>query len=586
MQNRDINRKMPKRQTGYKKKYKSNKNDNKNKLLSNLTNGLLVGKVKKVGKKYLFFPRKIGSFYKSLEIDRNGYKSVKRDSLYTAHLAKNSEQKLLVRLQRELGRSGNLDIERNALSHEYNLDKGFPKPVESESMAINSTISESELTKRVDLRDKLIFTIDNDKARDYDDAVGIEKLRSGFRLWVSIADVSYYVKPGSYLDKEAYKRATSIYLTKSVVPMLPEKLSNDLCSLLPNKDRLTKTVEVIIEKTGIIKDYKIYNSVIRSKYRLNYSGVSGVLSKKKKLPPQQVELKKSLELMDELYKKLKKIRISSGYIDLNIPDPEIIEDSEGRIIDVVKLSRDTAHEIIEQLMVCANEVVATFINKNNHPSIYRIHESPEGESMVELNDQLRKLGYKKKIGTPLKAKDVQGILNYFKDKKQEISANLFLLRSMNRAIYTCNNKGHFGLGMKYYTHFTSPIRRYPDLIVHRVLDSLVNGLKAEYEKSRLASIGEHCSTRESFSDEVQRESIKLERVFLMRRYMGKVLDAMVISVKSFGLFVEFEKIFAEGFIPRRTIRRFNENKYYISQQVRVRVTEIDIDNRRVTLDLV
>ncbi len=575
------------------RKYRNNRRKTKNKpgksgssmTASTKPDSCLIGTVKKTGKKFVFVPRKLDRFYKSFDIEKNGVRP-RKNTLYSAKVVQSPKKGIMVKLDHEIGKAGSLDTERESLLYEYGLHEGFAEIVKKRVKNIKLSISESEIKRRTDLRDKLIFTIDGVRARDYDDAVGIQKLRDGYKLWVSIADVSYYVKPSSEVDLEAYRRATSVYLSKKVVPMLPERLSNNLCSLVPNEDRLTKTAEIVFSKDGSIKDYKIYRSVINSKYRLTYNRVTKILDGTEKLDRSDAKLQKSLQLMQELYLKVKKLRFDAGYIDLNIPEAEIIEDEQGNIIDIAKLKREPSHELIEFFMITANNVVAEFINKSDTASIYRIHDSLKQDSMAELKDKLRSLGYKKKIKNKIKAAEVQEILAHFRDTQQEYAANLFILRSMNRAIYSTNDTGHFGLGLDYYTHFTSPIRRYPDLIIHRLLDSLLEKKEPIYDLEMLSKISSHCSEKETLSDEIERESMKLERAFLLQNYIGQVSKGIIISIQSFGLFVELDDIYAEGFVPRRKIKRYDESRFHIGQQVTVKISNSDIDNRRAAFDLI
>ncbi|NIT13121.1 MAG: RNB domain-containing ribonuclease, partial [Candidatus Dadabacteria bacterium] len=357
----------------------------------------LVGTVKKSGKKYIFIPRKLSGLYKSFDIEKNGIRP-RKNTLYVAKLVQDTKRGLKVRLGQNIGKSGSEDIERRSLLFEYGLQEKFSSIVENTTESIGLSISRSEKKKRVDLRNKLIFTIDGERARDYDDAVGIQKLKNGYRLWVSIADVSHYISHSSEIDLEAYRRATSVYLAKTVVPMLPERLSNNLCSLVPGEDRLTKTAEIVFDRDGNIKDYSIYRSVIRSKYRLTYNEVAGILLKgTPRLKKSESGLKKSLNAMKELYLKIKKIRFDAGYIDLNIPEAEILEDERGHITDIVKLKREPSHELIEYFMITANQVVAEYIYGSKTDSIYRIHEALKQDSIGELKEKLKNLGYKKKI---------------------------------------------------------------------------------------------------------------------------------------------------------------------------------------------
>src|SRR4030067_663380 len=407
-----------------------------------------------------------------------------------------------------LGRSGGLDAERSGLFVEYNLPQEFPHEVVKESKGIPSDVVPEDLKGRVDLRSILTVTIDNDRAKDFDDAVGISLTQSGYKLWVSIADVSYYVKLGSIVDNEALQRATSIYLPESVIPMLPESLSDWTCSLVENEDRLTKTVEMDFNWEGMMLDFKIYNSVIRSRYRLTYTEVSHIIERKGKGSKRDQELIENLKIMNELYEKVKERRLERGGLDFDIPEPELIRDELGRTIDVVKSERNVAHGLIEEFMISAN-----------------------------------------------------------------------------RAVYSNEKEGHFGLALKHYTHFTSPIRRYPDLVVHRIVNSLINERRPPYDEESLEWTATHSSMRERFADEVERAAIKIERVYTMKHHVGKEFDGFVISVLPFGIFVELKEIFVEGFVPIEKIKNRGK-RFKIGQGVKVKVIEADLERRRVTLELV
>src|SRR3972149_9870546 len=484
-----------------------------------------------------------------------------------------------------LGRSGGLDAERSGLFVEYNLPQEFPHGVVKESKGIPSDVVPEDLKGRVDLRSILTVTIDNDRAKDFDDAVGISLTQSGYKLWVSIADVSYYVKLGSIVDNEALQRATSIYLPESVIPMLPESLSNWTCSLVENEDRLTKTVEMDFNWEGQMLDFKIYNSVIRSRYRLTYTEVSHILERNGKGSKREQELIDNLKIMNELYEKVKERRIERGGLDFDIPEPELIRDELGRTIDVVKSERNVAHGLIEEFMISANKAVAEYVHYSKTPSIYRIHEPPDITSIKELSLELRNLGYKLHVDGKLKAADIQRVIFESKDDSQKVAINTLILRSLKRAVYSNEKEGHFGLALKHYTHFTSPIRRYPDLVVHRIVNSLINERRPPYDEESLEWTATHSSTRERFTDEVEREAIKIERVYTMKHHVGKEVDGFVISVLPFGMFVELREIFVEGFVPREKMKNRGKG-FNIGQGVKVKVIEADLERRRVTLELV
>jgi ribonuclease R len=546
--------------------------------------GRFLGKFLRRGKTGIIVPRglKLPPFFVKL----SEVKGVRSESLVLAeikHLEPGSSDKRTAKVIEVLGKVGSLEAERRGLCVEYALPEDFPLAVVKESGRIPEDIPAKVISRRVDLREKMIFTIDNDKAKDFDDAVGILRLGSGYRLWVSIADVSYYVEVGSAIDNEALERGTSIYLPDKVIPMLPERLSNWVCSLVPGEDRLTKTVEMDFDNNGVMVGFRIYNSIIRSCARLTYTEVSNILEKGKKVGRKNSELVESLKIMKELFEKLKERGIERGELDFDLPEPEIIRDELGRTVDVIKSERNVAHGIIEKFMISANAAVAEYVSRLKVPSIYRIHEPPDYSSLKELAEGLKKFGYAFKPSRKVKPSDIQKIILESKGRGEELAVHTMILRSLKRAIYSTSEKGHFGLALKHYTHFTSPIRRYPDLVVHRIINSLIEGKRPPYDEDTLEWIANHSSVKERFADEVEREAIKLERVYMMRSHIGREFEGFVISVLPFGIFVELKDIFVEGFVPREKLKG---RKFEVGQDIRVRVVESDIERRRITLDLV
>ncbi|MFQ5788696.1 MAG: ribonuclease R family protein, partial [Thermodesulfobacteriota bacterium] len=420
----------------------------------------------------------------------------------------------------------------------------------------------------------------------FDDAVGITRVNSGYNLWVSIADVSYYVKLGSSIDNEALQRGTSIYLPDMVIPMLPEMLSNEVCSLIPDEDRLTKTVEMNFNNRGVMTGYKIYNSLIRSRARLTYTTASEILNKTSKGRGRKTELLESLHIMNELYEKIREKRIESGELSFDIPEPELIRDELGRTVDVIKFQRHKAHGIIEEFMIEANNAVAKHLFDSRVPTIYRIHDKPDIISFKELANDLKKMGYSLKTDGQIKAKDIQKVIFESENKPEKVAVNMLILRSLKRALYSTKGKGHFGLALKHYTHFTSPIRRYPDLVVHRVIDAMINNRKLPYNEEALEWISSNSSIKERYADEVEREAIKLESVNMMKSHVGSEFVGFIISVLPFGMFVELKEFFVEGFIPKENIKNITSREFDIGHRVRVKIEDVDVERRRITLDLV
>lgn len=416
----------------------------------------------------------------------------------------------------------------------------------------------------------------------------INKTKYGYKLFVSIADVSHYVAQNSLINHEAGKRANSVYLPDKVYPMLPEALSNHICSLVPNEDRLTKTVEINFSANGIIRNYRIYNSVIHSKVRLTYIQVSDLLSGKTNPGVEEKVIIKPLKIMDELGKKLKQKRLDDGELDFDFPDPELVRDKNGTVISVRKSKRNVAHGLIEEFMIAANKVVAEFMLNNKIASIYRIHEDPDPASARELKQSLSEMGYKMNVGKRIKPKDVQNVIFDTREKRDGKAVNMLILKSLKKAEYSTREVGHFGLALDEYTHFTSPIRRYSDLIVHRIIQSLLNNNGYQINKSQLDKISCHCSKKERISDEIQRESFDLERTYLMRDKIGEVYEGIVISIMPFGMFVELEEIYVEGFVHISEMRSGGKRSrwFLVGQKIKVKIKEADIAKKRIRLSLI
>lgn len=546
--------------------------------------GTILGKFIRDGKTGIVMPK--NGRVPSLIVRLSEVKGLRSGSLVVAEALRLSKRtgRPIGRVVNVIGKAGNLDVEKKGLFVDFNLPEEFPAEVLRESREIPAQILDEDLAGRVDLRGTLTITIDNDTAKDFDDAVAISRTDPGYKLFVSIADVSYYVKIGTAIDNEALQRGTSIYLPESVIPMLPERLSNQICSLVPGEDRLTKTVEMDFNQQGVMVDFKIYNSVIRSGARLTYTQVAEMLEKKRRFSKKDKDLVESLKIMQELYEKVRERSIAAGKLDFNIAEPELIRDELGRTIDVVKSQRNIAHGLIEEFMIAANNAVAEFTFRSRIPSIYRVHELPDIASLQELAAALNKMGYSLRVDSRLKSLDIQKVIFESKDTREELAVNTMLLRSLKRAVYSTDVKGHFGLALDHYTHFTSPIRRYPDLVVHRITNSLISERKVPYDVETLEWIAGHSSTRERFAVEVEREARNLERVFMMKSHVGEEFVGFVISILPFGIFVELKEIFVEGFVPREKIRR--GRWFEIGHEVRVKVIDADVERRRITLDLV
>lgn len=490
------------------------------------------------------------------------------------------------------------------LTYEYDLPKRFSQSAQTMAKEIaKTTISKRETMKRKDLRELPTVTIDGEAAKDFDDAVSIKKVRNGYILWVHIADVSHYVKWGTPIDLEARQRGTSVYLPDRVIPMLPAELSENICSLLPKTPRLTFTVEIHFNNSGEIRESLFYPSIIRTAERMTYTSVKKILVDK---DPDEIKQYRKLlpyfEAMAELCEILKKKRKSRGSLDFDLPEPEILLDIKGDPQAIIKAERNLAHFIIEEFMIAANEAVAEFLFNNKIPTLYRVHEEPEQNKIHYLTRIIKNLGITKE---DIKPKQFSEFLELIKDTDYEEIVNYLVLRSLKQARYSPENVGHFGLASECYTHFTSPIRRYPDLVVHRILKEFIT--KGKLSKNRLKTLEKilpeiaiHSSRMERRADSVERDSIQIMRVWFMKDKVGEELDGKVVMVNPEGLRIRLEEYFIEGFLPLSHMTddfyQFDEKRYCltgikrkrkftIGTPVRVRVSKIDIYEREILFDL-
>ena len=429
----------------------------------------------------------------------------------------------------------------------------FPEDVIKEAKRVSDEgIHEEELKTRRDLRNLNIITIDGSDAKDLDDAVYLEKINDNeYKLGVHIADVAHYVKEERKLDKEALKRATSIYISDRVIPMLPKELSNGVCSLNPGEDKLTLSVEMIINREGKVIDYKIFESILNNRFRMTYDEVTEILdNNNEELIEKYKEIVSMLRLMEELSLILRRKRDLRGAIDFEFPERKIICDSTGRAIDVRKYERKTSNKIIEEFMLVCNETVAEHYYWLNIPFVYRIHEDPDEEKMYEFSKFIHNLGYTLK-GNAVHPRELQQLLIKIKDTKDESLINNMMLRSLKKAVYSPDALGHFGLAAKYYCHFTSPIRRYPDLQIHRIMKGHLKNKYSEADLYKLAErtamVADHSSKMERIADEVERDTDKIKIAEFMSDKIGEEYEGVVSEVTSFGIFVELENT-VEGLI--------------------------------------
>lgn len=453
---------------------------------------------------------------------------------------------------------------------------------------------------RLDLRKTRHVTIDGEYAKDFDDAVLVKKTKKGYELFVSIADVSHYVKPGTKLDDEAYGRGTSVYFPGSVIPMLPDLLSNGMCSLKPDEDRLTVTARLLYSSEGEFLESSFSPSVIRSARRLTYTAVEGAVVKKD--PEVRASLKgvlKELELMGELALLLKQKRQQKGNLDFDLPEPEVILDMEGGVQDILRSERLFSHQIIEEFMIAANEAVARFLEARGMPLVFRVHEPPEKEKLTDFENLLATLGIDYRKGSKGNLY-LQSILDSVKDREHEFLINRILLRSMKQAKYSARNEGHFGLGLSSYAHFTSPIRRYPDLVVHRILKEYLASGKPFYDERELERMSVQLSDKERTTMEAERELEDRIRALFMQERIGSEYEGIISHITSYGFYVELFDVFVEGLVALSSLGddyyAFEENKfrlvgrrtrkiYRIGDKVKVRVATADVEKNTLRFDL-
>ncbi len=540
------------------------------------------------------------------------------------------------RVTEVLGEIDDPGMEIEIAVRKYEVPHQFSPETLAQAATLPDKIRPVDRKGRIDLTDVALVTIDGEDARDFDDAVYCEpasigkrvgrvKAPNGWRLVVAIADVSHYVKPGEPIDADAYERATSVYFPRRVIPMLPEKLSNGLCSLNPNEDRLAMVCDMLVTAAGEIHAYQFFPAVICSHARFTYNEVAAILAntrgpeaaKRKDLVPDLLNL-------HEVYRALLKERHKRGAIDFETTETQIVCDENGRIEKIVPRTRTDAHKLIEEAMLAANVCSADFIARAKHASLYRVHEGPTPEKKTLLQNYLRALGLGLSISDDPKPGEFAAIAAATKDRPDAMQIHTMLLRSMQQAIYTATNSGHFGLAYEAYTHFTSPIRRYPDLLVHRVIKALLTGKRyhlltgpsnpqpsnrknakpvksanAEDEKWEVAGV--HCSVNERRADEASRDVEAWLKCRYMRERLGEEYSGTVSAVASFGLFVQLDGLYVEGLVHITELGgeyyRFDEIRqelrgersgvrYVVGSRVRVQVSRVDLDGRKIDFRMV
>lgn len=499
-----------------------------------------------------------------------------------------------------LGNKNDFNVDVLSIIRSYGLKDNFSKKTKKEAVFIEKEIDVSKQKDRKDLRDLFTVTIDGRDSKDFDDAISIEKDEEDFILYVHIADVSHYVKENSEIDKEAYQRGNSTYLYNIVLPMLPEELSNGICSLNPNENRLALSLKMRINKLGKVVDYKIYKSIIKSNYRLVYDDVNDYLDNKEKVYDDEILIGK-LELFDNLYKILKNKREKRGAIDFNFTESQIDVNEKGDVLNISIFERGSANKMIEEFMLVSNETIASLFAYMDFPSLYRIHEKPKDEKVESFKNILNTLGYNIK-GKELHPKDFQEILKEVSGKDDESLVNMLMLRTMRKAKYANYRDIHFGLATKYYTHFTAPIRRYPDLIVHRLVKDFVDNKFENISQSslekQLAKNAEHLSITERNSEECERDVEDLYKCKYMKKYIGEKFQGIISSITDFGIFIELENTVEGCFMYKFSddhfdyieeklscVNRDNNKRYKIGQKVLIEVKNVDLEKRNIDFDL-
>lgn len=495
-----------------------------------------------------------------------------------------------------------MEIDIAILSHE--IPQAWPDAVEKEISVFDKHVPGDAIVGREDLRAVPLVTIDGADSRDFDDAVFCEATKDGWRLLVAIADVSHYVHPDTALDREALDRGNSVYFPERVIPMLPEVLSNGLCSLNPDVDRLCLVCEMMFDKDGQMTGSRFVDAVMRSHQRFTYSEVAAILvDRDKQARKQHKQLVPHLENLYSLYKTLRKVRNKRGAIDFETTETRIVFGKDRKIERIVPLVRNDAHMVIEECMIAANVATATFLGRHKMPTLYRIHATPAGEKIAELQEFLKEMGLALRGGNKPTAKNYSALLKQVKGRPDEHLINTVLLRSMPRAEYNPDNIGHFGLAHEHYAHFTSPIRRYPDLLVHRAIRHILSGKKAgsfTYNHAAMQELGEHCSTTERRADDATRDAVDWLKCEYMLDKVGETYAGIISSVTSFGIFVELQEIYVEGLVhvtamgndyyhfdpTRHWLLGERTNKIYrLGDQLDVRVVQVNLDERKIDFEL-
>ena len=497
------------------------------------------------------------------------------------------------RVAEVLGRYADPGMEIEIALRKFDLPHEFSKAALAAARALPSEVRESDAAGRRDLRKLPFVTIDGETAKDFDDAVHAVREGKGFRLWVAIADVSHYVRHGDALDEEARNRGTSVYFPRRVIPMLPEKLSNGLCSLNAEVDRLAMVCEMAITPKGTVASYEFYPAAIRSRARLTYTEVWGMLSAKKAVRGREAVFQ-NLETLYELYARLFEERQRRGAIDFETVETRMVFDQQGKIEKIVAEQRNDAHRLIEECMLAANVCAGNLLAERGHPTLYRVHDEPAPEKISALRDFLAELGLQLPGGEIPLPKDYSQLIGKIRIRPDFLLLQTVLLRSLKQAVYSPDNAGHFGLAFDAYVHFTSPIRRYPDLVVHRAIKAVLAGRR--YDGVDWEALGRHCSETARRADEASRDVENWLKCYYMQDHVGGVFSGSVTGVTPFGLFVTLDDYFVDGLVhiselgrdyfqydPARhmLLGERSGKRFRLADRMRVKLVRVDLESRKI-----
>lgn len=501
-----------------------------------------------------------------------------------------------------LGHKNDPGVDIMSIAYDHGIFLEFGKGVDEELKTIPTKVEDKDLNNRKDLRDEMIFTIDGEDTKDIDDAISIKKEGNDYILGVHIADVSYYVRENMHLFDSALERGTSSYLADTVIPMLPHELSNGICSLNEGVDRLTISCEMKIDSQGKIVDHDIFLSVINSKKKMTYTCVNEILMEGK-VPEGYEDYKEDLLLMHELAKILRKRKINNGYIDFGIDEAKVVQDEEGKAIDIKKRYQLEGEKLIEDFMIAANETVATHVTNMELPFVYRVHDKPNSEKITDFVTLVHQLGYSMEVNiNELSPKGMQELLDSLREKPEFEILSEMLLRSMKKAVYSESNIGHFGLASTNYTHFTSPIRRFPDLLVHTLLHKYLFEIDMDpktikYYEHNLPSMCEKASEREVQAQEAEREVLDMKMAEFMEDHIGEEHEGVISGVTNFGMFVKLPNL-VEGLVHISTLDGFysyipeqlslvsEKNSYRIGDCVKIKVTGASKEMRTIDFEVI